>query len=70
LLNIPWLIYQNQEKKGESSILRCSSIITPVTALLCSGQANLPTVQLAAVDKVNIPDFFHLVVLNSSFSFS
>ena len=56
LLNCPWLIYQDQEKNGESSILRCSSIITPVTALLCSGHANLPTAQLAIVDQVKLPD--------------
>ncbi len=52
LMTCPWIMYQDVEKFGGTSILRCCTVITPATALLFSGHSKLPTVQLIPLDAV------------------
>nr|CAH0102024.1 unnamed protein product [Daphnia galeata] len=56
VLTSPWVIFEDQQRAGQFTILRCCSVITPITALLFAGHlgSQIQIVQLNQNDHQEI----------------
>ena len=53
ILTSPWVVFEDQQRAGQFTILRCCTVITPITALLFAGHmgSQIQIIQLNQVRK-------------------
>ena len=53
ILTSPWVVFEDQQRAGQFTILRCCTVITPITALLFAGHmgSQIQIIQLNQVLK-------------------
>jgi hypothetical protein len=57
VMTSPWVIFEDQQRAGQFTILRCCSVITPITALMFAGHLG-SQIQIVQLNQVFISQIF------------